>query len=97
MPKYSLVCSADIAMVVANIGTSTWPPAPPARTRASSDAMVNAAYRPAPKSTSGTPAFTGAPSGSPVTLITPAAAWIVRSKPPSAPRGPSWPNAEIEQ
>ncbi len=49
------------------------------------------------KSEIGTPHFTGAPPSSPVTLITPVAAWMVRSKPPSVERGPAWPKAEIEQ
>ena len=40
--------------------------------------------------------FTGAPPVSPVTLITPAMACNVRSKPPSCERGPSWPKADIE-
>jgi hypothetical protein len=52
---------------------------------------------PAAKSVSGTPDFTGGPSGSPVTLITPPIACSVTSNPPSSARGPSWPNAEIEQ
>ena len=38
------------------------------------------------KSEIGTPHLTGAPPGSPVTLMTPLIAWIVRSKPPSPAR-----------
>ena len=49
------------------------------------------------KSEIGTPHFTGAPSGSPVTLMMPEAAWMVTSKPPDLARGPAWPKAEIEQ
>ncbi|MNS86839.1 hypothetical protein D3C72_1207540 [compost metagenome] len=79
------------------IGTSICVPAPPARTRDSALATAKAAYSPEAKSASGTPHLTGSPSGSPVTLITPAAAWMVRSKPPSAARGPLCPYAEIEQ
>ena len=48
-------------------------------------------------SETGTPHFTGAPSGSPVTLMTPLIACTVTSKPPSPERGPLWPKAEIEQ
>jgi hypothetical protein len=72
-------------------------PAPPCCTRRSTAAMANAPYRPEQKSESGTPHFTGAPPGSPVTLMMPLIACMVRSKPPSPERGPCWPNAEIEQ
>jgi hypothetical protein len=49
------------------------------------------------KSAIGTPHLTGAPPGSPVTLMTPDIACSVTSKPPSVERGPLWPYAEIEQ
>jgi len=82
--KYSLVYRGEMASVVANVGISTCLPDPPLRTLASRATMLKAVCRLTEKSTTGTPA-------SPVTLITSVLAWMVRSNPPSPPRGPSWP------
>gem|GEM_PF-3606768 len=83
--------------VAPSIGTSMCVPCPLACAARSADAMANAPYSPAEKSASGTPHLTGSPPGSPVTLMMPLMAWMVRSKPPSCARGPDWPYAEIEQ
>ncbi len=51
---------------------------------------------PAERSETGTPHLTGLPSGSPVTLITPATPCAIRSKPGRCAYGPVWPKPEIE-
>jgi len=58
-------------------------PRPVASRRASAARMPTAAYMPVMMSTTGTPTFSGPPpglpSGSPVTLINPLIAWIMKS------------------
>jgi hypothetical protein len=54
------------------------------------------ANRPAPKSVSGTPAFTGASLAFPVTDITPDSPWAIKSNPPFDDHGPVCPWPEID-
>ena len=58
--------------------------------------MPIAQNRPALRSETGTPHLTGLPSGSPVTLMIPEAAWAIRSKPGRCAYGPVCPKPEIE-
>ena len=72
-----------------------WPR--PVRSRASTaERIATAQNSPADRSLIGIPALTGSPSGSPVTLITPARPWAMRSKPGRMAYGPVWPKPEIE-
>ncbi|MNI74881.1 hypothetical protein D3C73_1309940 [compost metagenome] len=91
LPKNSDVCKAAMPSVAPSIGTSMCVPWPLAWAARKADAMAKAPYRPAEKSATGTPHFTGSPPASPVTLMMPLMAWMVRSKPPSCERGPDCP------
>ena len=59
------------ATLASNSDTLTWRPTPVRSRSASAARMPIAACRPVTTSSSATPAFTGAPPGSPVTLIRP--------------------------
>ena len=59
--------------------------------------MLTAAYIPHITSAIPTPTFIGEPSGSPVTLIIPPMACIMKSYPGLCDFGPVCPNPEIEQ
>ncbi|GAA4536738.1 hypothetical protein GCM10023175_04070 [Pseudonocardia xishanensis] len=71
MPKYSPVCRADTPSSEPNIEQSIRAPCPVRVARRTAARIAYAAYRPVTKSPTGTPHFTGSPSGSPVTLIIP--------------------------
>ena len=92
---------ASIATCTSSMPMSMYSPAPDTSRRASAASTATAAYMPVIRSTIGMPTFCGPPPGlssrSPVTLIIPPIAWIMKSYAAWSRRGPVWPKPVTEQ